>query len=357
MSEFYIKNRKIGINYKPYFIADIAANHDGSLDRAKELIWLAAEAGADAAKFQNFTASTLVSDVGFENLPDLKTHQNSWKESVYEIYKKATIPIEWTEILYKTCEEAKIDYFTSIYDLSQIDYLNDYVCAWKIGSGDITWHSMIENCCKTKKPILIATGASNFIEIEMAANLISKYTEKFVLMQCNTNYTGSDDNFKFINLNVLKMFKNKFPQAILGLSDHTPGHSTVLGAIALGANVIEKHFTDDNSREGSDHPFSMNPKSWKDMVVSSTELFHSLGDKNKTVMKNELNTRVVQRRAIRSSKNLYSGSILKETDFVFLRPCPVDGLEPFRVCDLVDKKLKNNIPKGHIITLNDLTNS
>ena len=125
MTELYIKNRKIGINNKPYFIADIAANHDGSLNRAKDLIWKAAEAGADAAKFQNFTARTLVSDVGFETLPKLQTHQNKWKGSVYEIYEKATMPLEWTKILHKTCQEAKIDYFTSIYDLSQINFLND----------------------------------------------------------------------------------------------------------------------------------------------------------------------------------------------------------------------------------------
>ena len=119
------------------------------------------------------------------------------------------------------------------------------------------------------------------------------------LLQCNTNYTGSLENFKYINLNVLNTFKNIYPSMILGLSDHTPGHSTVLGAIALGARIIEKHFTDNCEREGPDHKFSMTPKTWKEMVDRSRELESSLGSGIKEIEKNELETVVLQRRSLR----------------------------------------------------------
>ena len=127
-------------------------------------------------------------------------------------------------------------------------------------------------------------------------------------MQCNTNYTASHDNFKYINLNVLKTYKKKFSNVVLGLSDHTPGHASVLGAIALGAKVVEKHFTNKNSLGGPDHKFSMNPISWKDMVSRSRELEDSLGTASKRVEKNENETVKLQRRAIYINCDLKKGS-------------------------------------------------
>ena len=349
-----IGKKKIGDNAKPYFIADIAANHDGCIKRAKSLIWQAAEAGADAAKFQNFTAKTLVSSYGFDQLDETNTHQNNWSSSVYDMYDKASVPIDWTEILFETCLDAGIDYFTSLYNLEDLNFLNNYVLAWKIGSGDITWHELIDKCSETNKPIILATGASEIDEVIRAVNVISKYKKSYVLMQCNTNYSGSKENFSYIELNVLKTFKKLFPEAILGLSDHTPGHATVLGAIALGASVIEKHFTDDSKREGSDHPFSMEPQEWKDMVDRSTELTMALGKGQKKIMENESETRIVQRRAIRCNRKLKIGETLKKSDLDFLRPCPTNGLPPFELNNIIGKKINKNINKGDIITISDL---
>ena len=135
-------------------------------------------------------------------------------------------------------------------------------------------------------------------------------------MQCNTNYTGSIENFKYINLNVLKTYASLFPDTILGLSDHTPGHETVLGAVALGARAIEKHFTDDTSRPGPDHPFSMDPKTWKSMVDSTRILESSLGSSIKKVEENEQETIILQRRAMRLIKPIKSGEILNRINRV-----------------------------------------
>ena len=132
-----------------------------------------------------------------------------------------------------------------------------------------------------KKPVILATGASTLKDVDRAVKEIFKSNKDICLMQCNTNYTAENNNFNHINLNVLKTFKKRYPKIILGLSDHTFGHSTVLGAITLGARMVEKHFTDNNNREGPDHKFSMNPKSWKDMVDRSRELENSLGSGKK----------------------------------------------------------------------------
>ena len=166
MKNFKINKKTYNNNSKVYYIADIAANHDGNLERAKKLIYLCAEAGANAAKFQNFKADTIVSDFGFKQLKNKLSHQSKWKKSVFQVYEDASIPLRWTDTLKKTCEKAGIDYFTAPYDLNLINYLNKYVCAWKVGSGDITWHENVLAMAKTKKPIIIATGASKFSEVK-----------------------------------------------------------------------------------------------------------------------------------------------------------------------------------------------
>ncbi|WP_417454772.1 N-acetylneuraminate synthase family protein [Kiloniella sp.] len=349
-----IGNNSIGTEHPTYFIADIAANHDGSLERAKELIFLAAEAGANAAKFQNFVAETIVSDYGFENLNAGLGHQAKWKKSVVEVYREASLPLEWTEELQKACDEAEIDYFTTPYDLNLVDYLSNYVCAWKLGSGDITWHEMISKLAKDNKPLLLATGATTMEEVNLAMDVALRETNKLVLMQCNTNYTGNIDNISYSALNVLKTYREKFPNTILGLSDHTPGDMTVLGAVSLGARVIEKHFTDDNNREGPDHPFAMNPQTWSQMVERTRWLESALGCHEKMVMPNEEETVVVQRRAIRSAKDLNSGSIIKLEDLVVLRPCPPDALEPYKIDTLIGQRLIRDIPAGDCVRNEDV---
>ena len=349
-----IKNKKIGENYPTFFIADIAANHDGNLNKAIDLIHLSAENGADAAKFQHFKADTIVSDFGFKKLKSKKSHQSKWKKSVYEVYKDASINLEWTERLKKECDKCGIIFFTSPYDLELVDYVNKYVPAYKIGSGDITYLEIIKKIATKKKPVILATGASTLKDVDRAVKEIFKINKDICLMQCNTNYTAESNNFNHINLNVLKTFKKRYPKIILGLSDHTFGHSTVLGAITLGARMVEKHFTDNNNREGPDHKFSMNPKSWKDMVERSRELENSLGSGKKIIERNENETVILQRRSIRAKSKLPKGLKLKSSDLISLRPCPSNGLMPFEIKKVVGKTLKKNIEKGDIVKWEDL---
>lgn len=354
MNYIKIGEREIGINNKPYFIADIAANHDGSLERAFELIKLAKESGADAAKFQNFKAQTIVSRNGFDTMEGQVSHQKDWKKSVFEVYRDASIPDEWSFRLKEKCDEVGIEYMTSPYDFESVDIADRYSNCFKIGSGDITWTDIIEHIAKKGKPVLLATGASYMEDVERAMAVIKKHNDKIVLMQCNTNYTASKDNFKYINLNVLKEYARKYPEVILGLSDHTFGHETVLGAIALGARVIEKHFTDDNTRTGPDHKFSMTPQTWRNMVDASENLFYALGDGIKKIEQNEMNTAVIQRRALYINKDLKRGNIITEKDIFPLRPIKKDEIPPYKACEIIGKRLVKDIKKDTSLKWEDL---
>ena len=156
--------------------------------------------------------------------------------------------------------------------------------------------------------------------------------------------------YNYCNLNVLKQFSIDYPNTVLGLSDHTAGHATTLGSIALGARVIEKHFTDDNNQEGPDHGFAMNPKSWRDMVDRSYELLVSLGDGVKIVEKNEEQSKLVQRRCLRVVTNLKKGHILSESDLISLRPISEGGFEPYEKVELIGKELLFDIDAGEHLT-------
>jgi len=350
MKNISFGKKMVGLDKPTYFIADIAANHDGDLERAKHLIYLAAKAGADAAKFQNFKADKIVSDVGFKQLGDQLSHQAKWKKSVYEVYKGASIDPDWTATLKKTCDEAGIEYFTSPYDFASVDTVDPYVNVYKIGSGDITWPEILTHIAKKGKPVILATGASDMGEIKRAVKTLQKETNKIILLQCNTNYTGSLENFGYINLRVLDHYKKLFPGMILGLSDHTPGHATVLGAVALGARVVEKHFTDDNGREGPDHPFSMNPKTWREMVDRTRELEVAMGDGIKKLEGNEKQSVVVQRRSLRATRDLEAGEFIAERDLEALRPIPAHAIPPYERPRLLKKKLLLPLKKGEAIT-------
>lgn len=349
-----IAGREISIAAPTYFIADLAANHDGDLERAKALIWAAAEAGADAVKFQHFKADKIVSDVGFRSLGRQAGHQASWGKPVVEVYREAECDRSWTEDLVKTAMAAGVHFMTTPYDHEAVELLDPYVPAHKIGSGDITWTDFIATVAARGKPLLLATGAATMADVERAVDAVLAVNRQLVLMQCNTNYTGSLDNLHHVNLRVLQAFALKYPGLPLGLSDHTPGHATVLGAIALGARAIEKHFTDDNERVGPDHGFSMDPQSWREMVDRARELEAALGDGVKRIEANERETVVLQRRCLRLRHAMRAGQAIGVDDLEELRPAPAGALEPYRKESVVGRVLRLDKGAGDALYASDL---
>jgi len=353
-SHFTIDNKIIGHDQPCYFIADIAANHDGDLQRAINLIHLAAQAGADAAKFQHFKAESIVSDKGFKDIGNQQSHQSKWKKSVYEIYQDAAVDLDWTPHLKQACDDAGIAFFTSPYSPDLVDAIDPFVPAYKIGSGDITWLEIIEHIARKNKPCILATGASSMNDVQRAIDTLLPLNPAMALLQCNTNYTADVENFKYIHLNVLKHYRKTYPDMILGLSDHTSGHATVLGAVTLGARIIEKHFTDNTGRSGPDHPFSMDPEAWREMVDRTRELEYSLGDSTKKIEENEKETVVLQRRSIRLKNDMKQGSILGRDDLEILRPCPQDALPPYEIENVIGQQLKQAMTSGSHLRWSDI---
>jgi N-acetylneuraminate synthase len=229
-----------------------------------------------------------------------------------------------------------------------------YVPAIKIGSGEVSWPEAIEYIARKGLPVLLATGASDIGEVAAAVRLITSINPNLVLMQCNTNYTASLENFKHIHLNVLKTYRQMYPDLILGLSDHTPGHATVLGAVALGARVVEKHFTDDNERVGPDHKFAMNPKDWADMVENTRRLERALGSADKFVAGNEQETVVLQRRCLRAAHALPAGTLLARADLKVLRPAPREAIMPYDLEKVLGKRTLTDLKEGQELRWTDL---
>lgn len=350
-----LHDRMIGLDYPTYFIADIAANHDGDLERAKLLIRLAKEAGADAAKFQNFDAPKIVSDYGFKAMSGGQvSHQATWKKSVFEVYKGASIPFEWTMTLMEECQEAGIHYFSSPYDFGAIDFLDQYVEIYKAGSGEIDWIEALERMASKGKPFFVATGASTIGEVQKAVHAILKINRQLVLMQCNTNYTASPYNYDHLHINVLKTYGTMFPDVILGLSDHTHAVAPILGAVTLGARVIERHFTDSNDREGPDHKFAMNPENWAKMVEETRLLERSLGSSDKFIAENEVQTAIVQRRCLRAARDIKAGECFTREMIDVLRPATPGAIKPDQIENVIGTKALTDLPLGKELRWTDL---
>ena len=349
-----IGSRTIGLDYPTYFIADVAANHDGDLQRAKLLIRLAKQAGADAAKFQNFRAPKIVSDYGFRHLGGQVSHQAAWKKSVFQVYEQASIPFEWTTILKEECDQVGIDFFSAPYDFEAIDMLDPYVLMYKAGSGEIDWIEALERMASKGKPFFVATGASSIGDVQRAVHAILKINPQLVLMQCNTNYTASPSNYDHLHLNVLKTYAAMFPGVILGLSDHTHANAPVLGAVTLGARVIERHFTDSNDREGPDHKFAMNPERWANMVEETRFLERSLGSSDKFIAGNEQETAIIQRRCLRAARDILAGETMTRTMIDVLRPATPGAIKPAEIEAVLGTRALHDLPSGKELRWTDL---
>jgi N-acetylneuraminate synthase len=352
-TSFKIGKRTISNVDPTYFIADIGANHDGSLERAKELIRLAKGAGADCAKFQHFKAKDIVSKEGFADLK--MAHQAKWERPVYEMYEIYSIDRHWDYVLSETARREGIDFMTTPYDLSAITDVDPYVKAFKIGSGDITYLELIKEVAMMDKPVFLATGASIMEEVVTAAETVLQHNPQLCLMQCNTNYTGNPENIHYVNLNVLDAFSLRWPGMPLGLSDHTLGHVAVLGAVALGAHVVEKHFTDDISRRGPDHAFAMMKYDWLLMRQHVREMEKAMGDGIKRVEENERESAIVQRRALRLTRDMVTGEIITERDIESLRPCQDGAFTPADIHKIIGSSIRRDLPKGSALTHYDIS--
>lgn len=344
-----IGNRMVGLDCPTYFIAEIGGNFDGSIDKAKRLIDAAKGAGADCAKFQTFTAETIVSEGGFSKM-ELHGVHGSWGRTVSEVFKDVEFPIEWHQEIAEYCKKVGIDFSTSPYFKEAIDLCAEMKLPFiKIGSGEITWLEMIEYTASKGIPIMLATGDATMSEIDEAVRTVEKTGNRdFVLMQCITNYPSKIDS---ANVNVLKTYQDAFG-CLTGYSDHSPGHVVALASVVLGGCVIEKHFTLDKTDKGPDHPHSMEPDEFRFMVDSIREVERAMGSTRKEVVEEEAETVFVQRRCLYAKTNLKKGQIITADDIDVLRPAL--GIPPKFKETIIGKTVNKDIPARDPIFWEDL---
>ena len=345
--EFKIKNQLIGYEYPTYFIAEIGSNYDQDLERAKYLIKLAKDSGADAAKFQHYRAESLVNELGFDQLGKL-SHQAKWKKSVFETYDKASLELEWTSTLKEECDKVGIHFITSPYSFNLLKACVEYIPCIKIGSEDISNTPLLEKLNQFNLPILIGTGAATIEDVSRVYKLLEKNVP-ICIMQCNTNYQADTKDFQYQNINTIKEYRKLFPKAYFGLSCHCKSPLPVYGAVALGARVIEKHFTDDCSRLGPDHSFALSPNEFSNMVKNVRDLESILGSSIKSVQENEKDTFYAQRRSICTSKDLPLGHKIEYSDLDYLRPFLKDAYHPYQNSQIIGKILNKDVPKHTIL--------
>jgi len=337
-------------NKKCYLIAEIGVNHEGSIKKAKDLILSAKRGGANCVKFQTYKAKKIAS----KNSPaywDL-TKENT--ESQYKLFKKFD-KFNYNDYLdlYKFCKINEIEFLTTPFDLESIDELDNLLNFYKISSSDITNIPLIEKIISKKKPIIISTGASNLSEIDEIYEKFLGEDIEFCLMHCVLSYPTAN---KDANLHFIKKMKNRYPDCTIGYSDHTlPNNemSVLTSAYLLGANIIEKHFTDNKFLYGNDHYHSMDEKDlikFKSQINLINELLGFA--KFRDVLECELIPREKARRSLYYSKNLKKGDIIDEDNIIAKRPS--GGISPSNLKLILGKRINKNVLEDNFVNLDDL---
>ena len=341
-----IGHNLIGESQKCYIIAEIGSNFDGSIQKAKKLIKLAKQCGANAAKFQSFKAEEFISKSGFKNSPfELK-----FKKSAFELYKQVELPREWNSELNSYAKKIGIDFFTSPWDYEAVDDLVKINApAIKIGSGDITNLEFLRYAGTKRKPIILATGASTIKEIKEAVDVIkSTGNNKIILLHCVVSYPSPIEE---ANLRVLDTIRNEFGFNV-GYSDHSSGSLIPIASVAKGSCMIEKHFTVDRNDKGPDHAIALEPKSFSEMVKSIRLLEKALGNGIKEPMSSEKDNRIYYRRGIWTTTKIKKGEKFTTHNIKTMRPAKGISASKYKI--LLDKKAKRNFTSFQSLKITDL---
>ncbi|MBM3254094.1 MAG: N-acetylneuraminate synthase [Candidatus Omnitrophica bacterium] len=323
-------------------IAEIGSNHNGDFNTALRLIREAHKAGADAVKFQTYRAEKLI----HKSEPALKLVKRRFKTQ-FERFKSLEFTYKQYKKLHAFTVSRGLLFVSTPFDEESVYMLEPFVWAYKIASGDIDNVPLLLAISKKAKPILLSTGMSTVDEIKTALQRLSKNI--VILMHCISNYPCPDSE---INLNSIAFLKKKFPKIPVGLSDHTVGITAPLGAVALGACTIEKHFTLDNTQPIGDHCLSLEPAEFKDMVNHIRRIEKMLGDFKKEPSNAELDMRKRLRRGLAASRDIRKGVNINSDMIIPLRP--LRGIPVSQYEYIIGKKTMRNIKKGEFISYCDI---
>lgn len=342
MKDFKIANRPIGKKQKPFIIAEMSGNHNKSLDRAKEIIKAAADSGAHAIKLQTYTADTMtINHRG--GLFDIVDKESLWYgRNLYELYEEAHTPWDWHKPLFDYAKELGIICFSTPFDETAIVFLESLdVPCYKIASFENADHPLLKKVAQTGKPIIMSTGIADIKDMIESVQVLKKNKcGPIALLKCTSTYPSTPEN---TNLMTIPELQKIFPDCIIGLSDHTMGIGASIASIALGARVIEKHFTLSRADGGVDSAFSMEPAEMKALVVESERAFLALGEIQLTVQKAEEKSKVFKR-SIYVVKDIKAGEVFTKENIRIIRPG--DGLPPKHYHHVLGKKSVSDLNLG-----------
>lgn len=330
---------------KVFILVEAGVNHNGCLETAKKMIQVAKDSGADAIKFQTFKAEKLVSK--FAEKAEYQKNNTQIIESQLEMIKRLELTFEDFKELKEYCEELGILFLSTPFDFESIEFLKELKMEiWKIPSGEITNLPYLRKVGKIAKKIIISTGMCELFEIEEALNILKDSgVSDIAILHCNTEYPTP---MKDVNLRAMQTLKKKFKQKI-GYSDHTLGIEVPIAAVALGAEIIEKHFTLDKCMIGPDHKASLNPIELKNMIDSIRNIEVALGSADKFVTESELKNKNIARKSIVAKKNISQGEIFTEDNLTIKRPG--NGISPMKWDEVIGKIAKKEFIEDELITI------
>ena len=347
---FTIKDRKIGLDFPPYIIAEMSGNHNQSFERAIKILETAKKIGADAIKLQTYTPDTMT--INLKNKDFLIDDKKSlWKNKyLFDLYQEAYTPWDWVEEIIKESKKRKLTCFSSVFDESSVDFLENLnVPAYKVASFENNHIPLIKKVASTKKPLIISLGLVDEREIEeIVENAYENGCKQLALLKCTSDYPASP---KENNLKTIPYLRKKF-KCEVGLSDHTLGIGAALGSIALGASIIEKHFTLSNNDKGVDSDFSSDSFEFSSLIKESKNTWESLGKNTFNLSKRESKS-LKFKRSIYVVKSINKGDILNKDNVRVIRPGY--GMKPKYYDKILGKKINKNLKVGDRLTHEDVS--
>ncbi len=330
-------------------IAEAGVNHNGSIDIAKQLVDKAVEAGVDIIKFQTFKAEKLVSKSAKQAEYQKKNIGSNTDDSQYNMLKKLELSEQDHQELMTYCEERGIQFFSTAFDLESIDYLHSLnLGLWKIPSGEITNYPYIKKIAQYHEPVILSTGMCEMDDISAAMDVLCKNgveRSQITILHCNTEYPTP---YKDVNLLAMQQIKKEY-QVSVGYSDHTKGIEVPIAAVALGASVIEKHFTLDRNMEGPDHKASLEPEELKAMVSAIRHIEQALGDGHKQISDSERKNIAIARKSIVAACPIKKGEMLTEQNLTVKRPGT--GISPMRWEEIIGTKAIKDFAEEDLIEI------
>ncbi len=341
-TEIKLGNRIVGRGQKPFIIAEMSGNHNQSLDRALEIVDAAAAAGADAIKLQTYTADTMTLEGAYRITDD----NSLWKgRELYDLYKEAYTPWEWHQAIFERANGRGIIAFSSPFDETAVDFLEELnVPLYKVASFENTDWPLLKRIAATGKPVIMSTGVSTLADLDDSVRLLRSHgCKELVLLKCTSTYPASPENTNLLTIPHLGQLFN----CPVGLSDHTMGIGAAVAAVALGASVIEKHFTLRRADGGVDSTFSLEPEELRALVTEAERAFLALGSVKYGVQKAEEKSRNFKR-SIYISRDLKAGEVLTKENIKVIRPG--NGLESRYLEVILGRRVKRDVDAGTPLT-------